>query len=92
MQVQWTRRALLVVERVCLFLALYDRRTAISLATRLENAAARLLAHPRLGERVNSYAVKEVRKLSLGHYVMHYEIVGDDILILRVWHAREERR
>ena len=92
MQVQWARKALLDVERVCLFLALYDRNESISLATKLDNAPTRLLAHPRLGEKVDSYVVKEVRKLSLGNYVMHYEITGDVILILRVWHAREERR
>ncbi len=91
MQVQWTRQALFDVERVCLFLAHYDRDAAISLAARLDNASARLLVNPRLGERVESYVIKDVRKLSVGHYVMHYEVADDDILILRVWHAREER-
>ncbi len=92
MQVQWTDKALSDTERLYLFLAQFDRDAALSLVSRLDDAPAKLIDHPRLGERVDGYATKEVRKLSLGRYVMHYEIVGDKILILRLWHAREERR
>lgn len=92
MQVEWTKKAVIDTERVCLFLALHDRQAATNLATRLDSAPDKLIAHPRLGERVDSFVVKEVRKLSIGHYVMHYEILGDKILILRIWNAREERR
>jgi plasmid stabilization system protein ParE len=77
---------------LCDFLAQYDRDAAIELAMRLDTVPAKLADHPRIGERVGSYVVKEVRKLSVGRYVMHYEIVGDQILILRVWHSREARR
>ena len=92
MQVQWTRRAVVDSDRLCEFLAQYDRDAAIKLALRLDAAPAKLADHPRFGERVASYVVKEVRKLSIGRYVMHYEIVCDQILILRIWHSREERR
>ena len=92
MQVQWTQNALIDTERLYLFLAQFDRDAALSLVARLDAAPAKLVAHPRLGERVDAYEAKEVRKLSIGRYVMHYEIVGDRIIILRLWHAREERR
>ncbi len=92
MQVQWTEKALIDTERLYFFLAQHDRDAALGLAARLNDAPAKLIAHPRLGERVEGYVAKEVRKLSIGRYVMHYEIVGDKILILRLWHAREERR
>ena len=91
-QVQWTTSALIDIERLYLFLAQYDRDAALRLAARLDDAPGKLIAHPRLGERVESYVTKEVRKLSIGRYVMHYEIVGEKILILRLWHTREERR
>jgi plasmid stabilization system protein ParE len=91
-RVQWTRRAIIDSERLCLFLAQHDRDAAIRLATHLDAAPTKLADHPRFGEKVESYVVKEVRKLSVGRYVIHYEIVGDQILILRVWHSREERR
>ena len=92
MRVQWTRRAIIDSERLCFFLAQHDRDAAIKLATRLDAAPTKLADRPRFGERVESYVVKEVRKLSVGRYVMHYEIVSEQILILRVWHSREERR
>ncbi len=92
MQAQWTAKALIDTERLYFFLAQYDRDAALNLVAHLDAAPAKLVAHPRLGERVEGYVAKEVRKLSIGRYVMHYEIIGDQILILRLWHAREERR
>jgi plasmid stabilization system protein ParE len=91
-QVQWTAKALIDTERLYQFLDQYDRDAANTLVARCDAAPNKLLAHPRLGERVEGHVTKEVRKLSIGRYVMHYEIVGDRILILRLWHAREERR
>ena len=92
MPVQWTEKALIDIERVYTFLAQYDRDAAVALALRLDSAPDKLLVHPRLGERVEAYVTKEVRKLTIGRYVMHYEAVGDQIVILRVWHSRELRR
>lgn len=92
MQVLWTVKALIDIERLYYFLAQYDREAAINLAARLDAAPDKLIANPRLGERVEAYVTKEVRKLSIGRYVMHYEIAGDRILILRLWYGREERR
>ena len=57
----------------------------------LTRAPNRLRDFPRVGERVESEAGVEIRRLGVGSYVMHYEIAGDEILILRVWHAREDR-
>lgn len=61
------------------------------MARTLTSAPNRLIIFPRVGQRVESFASKEVRKLSINDYVMHYEIVGEDILILRIWHSREDR-
>jgi plasmid stabilization system protein ParE len=92
MQVLWTDKALIDTERLYHFLAQHDRDAANTLAARLDAAPEKLIAHPRLGERVEGYVAKEVRKLPNGRYEMHYEIAADRILILRVWHGREERR
>jgi plasmid stabilization system protein ParE len=90
-QILWTKRALFDTERLCLILAQYDRDAATRLAIRLDAAPRKLSDHPRYGERVESYIVKEVRKLSVGRYIMHYQIIDDQILILRIWHSREDR-
>lgn len=47
--------------------------------------------HPRLGERVERYLPREVRRLIIGRYEMRYEIAGTLIRIVRLWHAREDR-
>ena len=92
MAVKWTTKALNDAERLCLFLAQHDRDVASSLAQKLRETPVRVVSHPRLGERVDSYILREVRKLSIGRYVMHYELRDNDILTLRIWHGREERR
>jgi len=57
----------------------------------LIDAPDRLLDHPRLGERAPRYLDREVRRLLVGDYVMHYEITQETISIIRVWHMREDR-
>jgi plasmid stabilization system protein ParE len=50
-----------------------------------------LLAHPRLGERLEGFEQQEVRRLLVGSYEMRYEIRDGEIYILRLWHTREKR-
>ena len=55
-------------------------------------APDRLIAFPRLGTRVDGYAPRDVRRLAVGTYELRYEIAGDQIYVLRIWHVRELRR
>jgi plasmid stabilization system protein ParE len=89
--IRWTKRASRDVGRLSGFLAPVAPAVAASVAQLLTSAPNRLLGFPRIGERVESYMVKEVRKLSVNQYVMHYEIKDNEILILRIWHSREDR-
>jgi plasmid stabilization system protein ParE len=50
-----------------------------------------LLAHPRLGERIEEFAPREVRRLLILNYEMRYEIQHDIIYLLRIWHTRKDR-
>jgi hypothetical protein len=54
-------------------------------------APTKLLGHPRLGERLDEFAPREVRRFLVGHYEMRYEINGSVIYVLRLWHTREDR-
>ncbi len=92
MLIRWTNKALIDAERLYLFLAQYDPDGADKFAFSLRSAPDRLLTVPRFGERVEGHNVREVRKLSVGRYVIHYELRGEAILILRIWHSREVRR
>jgi plasmid stabilization system protein ParE len=54
-------------------------------------APARLAEYPRIGGRLDEFDPREVRRILVGDYEMRYEIQGDVVYILRLWHAREDR-
>ena len=92
MIVRWTKRASLDVGRLSGFLAPVAPATAAKVAQTLTMSPNKLIAFPRIGERAESYSDKEIRKLTVGQYVMHYEILGEEIIVLRIWHSREDRQ
>ena len=57
----------------------------------LTAASAKLLAQPRLGERLDEFAPRDVRRIFIEHYEMRYEIQQSIIYVLRLWHTRENR-
>jgi plasmid stabilization system protein ParE len=50
-----------------------------------------LLANPRIGERLDEFKPREVRRILVGHYEVRYEIQDLTIYVLRLWHTREDR-
>ncbi|RVH20388.1 type II toxin-antitoxin system RelE/ParE family toxin, partial [Sinorhizobium meliloti] len=52
---------------------------------------ARLLEQPRIGERLEEFDPREVRRILVGHYEIRYEIRQSTIYVLRLWHTREDR-
>ena len=58
---------------------------------RLSVAPAGLLANPRIGEKLEEFEPREVRRILVGHYEMRYEIQESRIYVLRLWHTREGR-
>jgi plasmid stabilization system protein ParE len=57
----------------------------------LTAAPVRLLEHPRIGEKLEEFEPREVRRVLAGHYEMRYEIKESTIYVLRLWHTREDR-
>jgi len=57
----------------------------------LTGAPTSLLANPRIGEKLEEFEPREVRRILVGHYEMRYEIQGSTIYVLRLWHTREDR-
>ncbi len=51
----------------------------------------RLIEQPRLGERVDEFAPREVQRLLVGHYEMRCDTHETTIYILRIWHTREDQ-
>lgn len=91
MRVRWSREALADLSRLHAFLAPASLMIADEAIAGILEAPDRLITHPRLGERVDRYSDREVRHLFVEDYELHYEVASDLILIIRVWHMREDR-
>jgi plasmid stabilization system protein ParE len=89
--VEWADEALSDVERLYFFLAGVDIDAAKRVAERLERAPDRLLSHPRIGARLEGFNPREVRRIIVGKYEMRYQISGDLISIVHIFHSREDR-
>lgn len=92
MKVRWTGKARTDLERLYDFLALVNPGAAVQAIQALVAAPARLLENPRLGERLDEFAPREVRRIFVGNYEFRYEIHEANIYVLRIWHTRELRR
>jgi plasmid stabilization system protein ParE len=91
MKVDWSPKAIDDLARLHDFLAPANPPAAAAAIQALVRAGERLAAMPRTGERLERYAPREVRRLIVAGYELRYEVKGDDVIVLRVWHAREER-
>ena len=91
MRVRWSRDALADLRRLHAFLAPVGLLIADEAINSILEAPDRLIDHPRLGERVDRYVDREIRHLLVDDYELHYEVAFDLILIIRVWHMREDR-
>ena len=57
----------------------------------LTTAPTTLLTNPRIGERLEEFEPKDVRRIQIGQYEMRYEVADSTIYLLRLWHTREDR-
>lgn len=91
MKLQWTGPALGDLGRFEKFLTQVNRNAAKRAISAIRTNARRTLEHPQIGERVETLASREVRKLLIDQYELRYEVLPDVIRVLRVWHMREDR-
>lgn len=91
MQLKWTSKALSDLVRLYQFLVSVNKPAAARTVQALTAAPDRLLVNPRIGERLDEFEPREVRRILIGHYEMRYEIQKSTIYVLRLWHTREKR-
>ncbi|MDK1374269.1 MULTISPECIES: type II toxin-antitoxin system RelE/ParE family toxin [unclassified Sinorhizobium] len=91
MKLEWTTKAVSDLGRLYDFLAPVNRQAAARTVQALVTAPTRLLEQPRMGERLEEFDPREVRRILVGHYEMRYEIAHSTIYVLRLWHTREDR-
>jgi len=72
-------------------LAPVNREAAARTVQALTGAPTSLLANPRIGEKLEEFEPREVRRILVGYYEMRYEIQESTIYLLRLWHTREDR-
>lgn len=96
MKLAFAREAPGDLVRLRQFIAVHDPAAAERVARRLIRGIERLLRFPRLGRRVtigpDELAPDEIREWLVADYVVRYLIAGERIIVLRVWHGREEHK
>lgn len=91
MRILWTGHASRDVGRLHEFLKLVNPTAAAKTVQMLSKAPHALVENPRLGERLDGFLPREIRRLLIARYEMRYEIKDTNVHILRIWHTREER-
>ena len=91
MDVKWTSKALSDLVRLHEFLAPVNQLAAARTVQSLVATPTSLSANPRIGEKLEEFESREVRRILVGQYEVRYEIQESIIYVLRLWHMREER-
>jgi len=91
MNLKWTRKALSDLARLYEFLVPVNKSAAARTVQSLTAAPRRILEQPRIGERLDEFEPREVRRILIGHYEIRYETQESTIYVLRPWHTREDR-
>ena len=87
----WSRRALADLSRLHEFQAVHNPHAAARLVQALVAAPEVLLTQPKIGELLDEFSPREVRRMRVRQYELRYEISGSRIQIVRIWHTREDR-
>ena len=90
-KISWTNKALSDLVRLHEFLAQVNKPAASRLVQSLAAAPDRLREQPQVGERLEEFHPREVRRILIGHYELRYEVLESTVVVLRLWHTRENR-
>lgn len=91
MTIRWSPQAQHDVDRLADFVATYDPAKADEVEDRLTAAPKKLLQFRRLGSRLSEFDPREVRELRFAKYILRYELLDEEIRVLRIFHGREDR-
>jgi plasmid stabilization system protein ParE len=93
MELIWLPEAKADIQRLYAFLADVNPSAAVAAIRAIQRGAARLLEHPRMGHRMDDETERRelILPFAAGAYVLRYRIERDTIVVIRVWHGREER-
>lgn len=94
MELIWLPEAKADIQRLFDFLAEVNPSAAAAAMRVIQAGAARLLEHPKIGRRMDDETPRRelILPFAAAAYVLRYRIEDDAIVIVRVWHGREDRR
>lgn len=91
MALRWTSKAHSDLVRLYEFLQPVNEAAAGRVVRQLVAGVKRIPAHPRIGVRLPEFSPREVRRVLIGDHEIRYELAGTDVLVLRIFHTREDR-
>lgn len=91
MALRWTRSAYADLKRIHEFLDTVDPVAAAGAVQAILARVRRIPQQPRLGERLPGFEDREVRRVLVRKYEIRYEITDRHLVVLRVFHTREDR-
>jgi addiction module RelE/StbE family toxin len=89
MNLKFTPKAVDDLRRLKEFIAEKDKNSAQRTVRMLKSKIEVLLQHPRMGRVVQD--IESCRDLIAQSFVVRYQIEGDTVWILRLWHHKELR-
>lgn len=91
MRIVWTGKASSDLVQLLAHLSPAAPDAAARVVQQPARAPGRLLDYPRIGEKLAAYEPREARRIIVGNYTLRYEIADATIVILHLWHCRENR-
>lgn len=91
MNIKWSEKALNDLARLYEFLAVVNRSAATKTVKTLTKAPHLLVEHPYMGEQLDEFLPRKIRRLIIAQYEIRYELRVETLYILRIWHTREHR-
>ena len=91
MLVEWTGKARADLMRLQSFLHDQDVRAAEGIVRSITLATARLGEYPHIGQTVDRFVSRDMRRYIVGDYEVRYEITARCMRVHRVYHTREDR-
>jgi addiction module RelE/StbE family toxin len=89
-EVLWTDLALEDLRSIQRYIAFDKPDAAKKLADRLRQRVRDLASHPLSGRRVPEFPRSGYREVIVAPYRIVYEVEGEELRVLRVWHGRRE--
>lgn len=89
--VHWSGDAHRDLVRLYEFLAPLNERAAREAVREILGGIDRIVYSPRIGRSLDAYRPRDIRRLVVGVYELRYEVRGPEIIIVRLFHGREDR-